>query len=253
LGLKVRTVVSLHLWDLFRARALGEPGSEGVRHTGRLAASRRARHRGHADAHGRQVRIPADDGDGKAKQARRPAGAGLVTRGDRRPGGRARQGAASRRRRATGGGPRASEPRAAGQEPASHGRRAAGQEPASHGQRAAGQERRAGQAGRAPGPRTAWVSGRIPQVRTTRVGVLSSGPDGGKCLIALCEARRRIRSRDGLSGSAGRPAPARPGGRALGWPGSCGGARRGGDELPSVAGSGHGCGRVAGRRPGLPR
>jgi hypothetical protein len=42
LGLKVRTVVSLHLWDLFRTRALGEPGSEGVRRTGRHATSRRA-------------------------------------------------------------------------------------------------------------------------------------------------------------------------------------------------------------------
>jgi len=73
LGLKVRTVVSLHLWDLFRTRALGEPGSEGVRHTGRHTASRSARHRGHADAHGRQVRIPACAWDGKVKHAIRPA------------------------------------------------------------------------------------------------------------------------------------------------------------------------------------
>ena len=46
LGLKVRTVVSLHLWDLFRTRALGEPGSEGVRRTGRHTAYRKARHAG---------------------------------------------------------------------------------------------------------------------------------------------------------------------------------------------------------------
>src|SRR5437667_6796744 len=72
LGLKVRTVVSLHLWDLFRTRALGEPGSEGVRRTGCHTASLRARHRGHADAHGRQVRIPACAWDGKAKHAIRP-------------------------------------------------------------------------------------------------------------------------------------------------------------------------------------
>src|SRR5690349_2217751 len=72
LGLKVRTVVSLYLWDLFRTRALGEPGSEGVRRTSRHPASHRARHRGHADAHGRQVRIPACAGQGKAKHAIRP-------------------------------------------------------------------------------------------------------------------------------------------------------------------------------------
>src|SRR5579863_6644517 len=71
-GLKVRTVVSLHLWDLFRTRALGEPGSEGVRRTGRHTASRWARHCGHADAHGRLVRIPARAGDGKVKHAIRP-------------------------------------------------------------------------------------------------------------------------------------------------------------------------------------
>jgi hypothetical protein len=46
LGLKVRTVVSLHLWDLFRTRAQGKPGSEGVRRTGRHTAYRRARHAG---------------------------------------------------------------------------------------------------------------------------------------------------------------------------------------------------------------
>ena len=46
LGLKVRTVVSLHLWDPFRTRALGEPGSEGVRRTCRPTAYRRARHAG---------------------------------------------------------------------------------------------------------------------------------------------------------------------------------------------------------------
>src|ERR1700722_13328782 len=72
LGLKVRTVVSLYLWDLFRTRALGEPGSEGVRRTGRRVASRWARHRGHADAHGRQVRIPACAEDGKAKSCDTP-------------------------------------------------------------------------------------------------------------------------------------------------------------------------------------
>src|SRR5262249_60736540 len=86
LELKVRTVVSLHLWDLFRTRALGEPGSEGVRHTGRHTASRKARHRGHADAHGRQVRIPACAGDGKAKHAIRPHVARLGLAGDPRPG-----------------------------------------------------------------------------------------------------------------------------------------------------------------------
>src|SRR6266702_3835259 len=78
LGLKVRTVVSLYLWGLIRTRALGEPGSEGVRRTGRHAASRRARHRGHADAHGRLVRIPARAGDGKAKHAIRPGVARLL-------------------------------------------------------------------------------------------------------------------------------------------------------------------------------
>src|SRR5690349_22643429 len=85
LGLKVRTVVSLHLWDLFRTRALGEPGSEGVRRTGCHPASLRARHRGHADAHGRQVRIPACAWDGKAKHAIRPYVARLSLVGDRRP------------------------------------------------------------------------------------------------------------------------------------------------------------------------
>jgi len=45
-GLKVRTVVSLYLWDLFRTRAQGKPGSEGVRRTGRRTAYRRARHAG---------------------------------------------------------------------------------------------------------------------------------------------------------------------------------------------------------------
>ena len=45
-GLKVRTVVSLYLWDLFRTRARGEPGREGVRRTCRHTAYRRARHVG---------------------------------------------------------------------------------------------------------------------------------------------------------------------------------------------------------------
>src|SRR6516225_5686808 len=80
LGLKLRTVVSLHLWDLFRTRALGEPGSEGVRHTGRHTASHIARHRGHADAHGRLVRIPAWAEDGKAKHAIRPGVARVAAR-----------------------------------------------------------------------------------------------------------------------------------------------------------------------------
>jgi len=66
------------LWGLFRTRALGEPGSEGVRRTGRHATSRRARHRGHADAHGRQARIPGYAGDGKAKHAIRPGMARLL-------------------------------------------------------------------------------------------------------------------------------------------------------------------------------
>src|SRR5215467_2122974 len=35
--------------------------------------------------------------------------------------------------------------------------------------------------------------------------------DKGKCLTALCQPRRRIRSRHGLSGCAGRPGPACPG------------------------------------------
>src|SRR5215510_10402687 len=78
LGLNVRTVVSLHLWDLFRTRALGEPCSEVVRRTGRHTAYRRARHRGHADAHGRLVRIPAGAKDGKVKHAIRPVMAGQV-------------------------------------------------------------------------------------------------------------------------------------------------------------------------------
>src|SRR6266699_1152200 len=78
LGLKVRTVVSLHLWGLFRTRALGEPGSEGVHRTGRHAAPHRARQRGHADTHGRQARIPGYAGDGKAKHAIRPGMARLL-------------------------------------------------------------------------------------------------------------------------------------------------------------------------------
>src|SRR6516164_849613 len=88
LGLKVRTVVSLHLWDLFRTRAQGEPGSEGVRRTCRHTAYRRAA-RGHADAHGRLVRIPAGAQDGKVKQAIQPVMAVLVPCGrDRRVPGR---------------------------------------------------------------------------------------------------------------------------------------------------------------------
>src|SRR5438105_1430825 len=77
LGLKVRTVVSLHLWDLFHgpapwaSPAAGQSAVPAARTTYRLTVYRR-----HADTQGRLLRVPVSAKDSKvaAKRARQPNG-----------------------------------------------------------------------------------------------------------------------------------------------------------------------------------